>query len=93
MHCPSLFCFFGWAVIVVIATMGPLSAQEAAQQSADKQKEEKLAYFRERLAPLRITSVASPDKPLRLVECEWRGHRHGASAGRDRRDDFGHRAG
>jgi hypothetical protein len=38
-----------------------------AQQPADKQKEEKLAFFRERLEPLRLAAVASPDKPLRFV--------------------------
>jgi hypothetical protein len=38
-----------------------------SQAPADKQKEEKLAYFRERLEPLRIANAASPDKPLRFV--------------------------
>ena len=38
-----------------------------SQEPVDKQKEEKLAFFRERLEPLRLAAVASPERPYRLV--------------------------
>ena len=66
--------FSRWFAGIALVTIGvatlPLTAQEtspASQQPADNQKEEKLAFFRERLQPLRLTAAAGPDKPLRFV--------------------------
>ena len=65
--------FAGLVLIVAGAATLSLPAQENHQPqplnpaTPDKQKEEKLAFFRERLETLRLVTVASPDKPFRFI--------------------------
>jgi len=64
--------FVGLMLITVGAAIPSLQAQENQprplnQAAPDKQKEEKLAYFRERLETLRLAAVGSPNKPFRFV--------------------------